>query len=234
MPMQLQDPTQGVPVADPAPWWTALEAVSLVDWTAIAVLAVFFVLGLFRGLVWQVARIASLLLSYAAACIWGKPLAHELRGWFPDGTDESVRFYVAAMLLFVAVMIVVSVFALLIQRLMQGTVLRFYDRVAGGVLGVATGALVCLAGFSVLFGVMHALGSTDGNIVQAAERSRSLQFGHTMLRAAADALPPEWRAVPEEWSALLRDPAVVDDGRARTAADPLLPGAPTQPRREQR
>lgn len=182
-----------------------LESLSWIDLTALAVLIVFFVLGLFRGLVWQIGRIASLLFAYVAAGIWGAPAAGVIRGWFSASVDERLPLYVASFLVFLGVLILVSLLTWLLQKLVQTTGLRFYDRLGGGMLGLATGALVFLAFLTSAF-MAERVAGIGGGIVEAAERSKSLEVGHGVLRAASDVLPDPWRRVPDEWRLLLHDP----------------------------
>ena len=188
----------------PSPFLEALESLGWIDLTAIAVLLVFFVLGLFRGAIWQLGRIASLALAYVAAGAWGDALAPQLRGLFSEGAHELLPLYTAWVIIFLAVLVLVSVVTWLVQKLVDRTGLSFFDRVGGGLLGVGTGALVVLAALTAVFMFDRTLG-VGGGIVEAAERSHSLTASHRVLRAAQGVLPQSWSEIPEEWRVLLRD-----------------------------
>lgn len=204
-----------------------IDDLGWVDLTAIGIVVVFLVLGLFRGFVWQVSRILTLIVAYLAAVLWGNDLAGEIRGWFGEGADEALPFYVACFLIFLGVLVVVSVLAYFVQKLVQKTGLSFYNRIGGGVLGLATGALVVMALLTAVFMFF----GTQSGIVEAADRSRAAGLSRDALGAAADVLPSDWKPVPREWRRILQPGGVtaqdVEPGRpaAPPPADPPQPGA---------
>lgn len=192
-----------------------VAALGWIDWTALTILFVFFVLGLFRGLVWQVSRIGILVLAYVFAGIWGEDLSRVTASWFSSDAQPELPLYVAYVLIFLSVLVAVSLVAWALQKLVQSSGLSFYNRVGGGMLGLATGALVVLA---LLTGV-HMLNdslSTGGAVVEAAERSHSQRYSDALLRFASDVLPEDLRHVPEDWRQLLgtvdTPPAPTGDG----------------------
>ena len=145
-----------------------LQSLGWIDKTALGVLLVFFVLGLFKGLIWQVSRIGILLAAYFVAGRFGRDVATMLvenpadpglvgvngsgtvASASPDLPQGETTLYIAYCLLFVGVLIVLSLLAMLIKKLADRAGLGFFDRLGGGVLGVATGACVVLAG---VFGI---------------------------------------------------------------------------------
>ena len=201
-----------------------ISDLSWVDLTAIAIVIVFFVLGLFRGFVWQVSRILTLVLAYLAAVLWGHDVADQIRGWFGEGADEALPFYVACFLIFLGVLVVVSVIAYFVQKLVQKTGLSFYNRVGGGVLGLATGALVVMALLTAVFMFF----GTQSGIVEAADRSRSAELSRDALGAASDVLPSDWKPVPREWRRILQPGGVTaTDVEPDLRGERLPPDAPT-------
>lgn len=114
------------------------------------------VIGLFRGLIWQVSRVAILVVAYVVAGRFGEPLGQLLArtpavgGQAGAGAIDTpdTTLYLAYVLLFVAVLVVLSLLALLLQKLAAKAGLGFFDRLGGGVIGVATGACVCCSGYS--------------------------------------------------------------------------------------
>lgn len=145
-----------------------LQSLGGFDKTALAVLLVFFVLGLFKGLIWQVSRIGILLAAYFVAGRFGRDVAAmfvehpidpglngvggsgALASASPEFPQGETTLYIAYCLLFVGVLIVLSLLAMLIKKLADRAGLGFFDRLGGGVLGVATGACVVLAGVFVI------------------------------------------------------------------------------------
>jgi membrane protein required for colicin V production len=190
-----------------------LQALTWVDHTALAVLLVFFVLGLFKGLIWQVSRVGILAVAYVVAGKFGRQVAELLA---PSGNpaepaaDGSVEttLYVAYVLLFLAVLIVLSLLAMLLQKLAAKAGLSFFDRLGGGVLGVVTGAAVVLFG---LFVVHMFFGNSQ--VALAAEQSHSLRWSRQAIDWLGDKVPDELRSVFE-----------LPPLRA-----PVLPGLPGEP-----
>ncbi|MCA8943779.1 MAG: CvpA family protein [Planctomycetes bacterium] len=180
-----------------------LAELSWIDLTALAVVIVFFVLGLFRGMVWQISRVATLLVAYVLSGWFGPRLANVTSGWFPDGTAEQVPQYVAYFLIFLVALILFSLLAGILHRVVQQSSLSFYNRVGGGILGVATGWLIVMA---LLTGVQMAHGTVGfgSSIAEAAASSRSSEVSDAVLRTTGRALPDDWREFTDEWRDLIR------------------------------
>jgi membrane protein required for colicin V production len=175
-----------------------LQALNWVDHTALGVLLVFFVLGLFKGLVWQVSRIAILAAAYVVSGRFGNELAAAMAGTaeVPPGTAATAAapadttIYLAYVLLFLAVLIVLSLLAIVVQRLIAKAGLTFFDRLGGGVLGVATGACVVLFGLSVVNMFFR-----QSHLAMAAEHSQSLRLSKRAIDLFGDRVPDELREV---------------------------------------
>lgn len=185
-------------VPDPLHLSPAQPVFGWVDQTALAVLAVFFVIGLFKGLIWQVSRIGILAVAYVVSGRYG----HEVGAWLhgpatssgaapagPTDTPETT-LYLAYVLIFLAVLIALSLLALLLQRLAAKAGLTFFDRLGGGLFGVLTGAFVVLFG---LFAVNMFL--PDGKIAEAAQQSHSLRYGRQAIDWLGDHVDDELRQV---------------------------------------
>ena len=190
-----QDPALAAPEAEVL---QELQHLGWVDHTALAVLLVFFVIGLFKGLIWQVSRVAILVLAYVVAGRHGATVG----AWFartPEvGGDAaqaaaatpSTTLYLAYVLLFLVVLVVLSLSAILLQRLAQKAGLGFFDRLGGGVLGVATGACV------VLFGVyvVHMF-FPRSQLAVAAESSHALRLSRRAIDLLGEGVPDDLRTV---------------------------------------
>ena len=177
-----------------------LELLGWIDRTALAVLLVFFVIGLFKGLIWQVSRIAILVVAYAIAGRYGASLGAFLaRTPALGGKDDpgpidtpDTTLYLAYVLVFLAVLVVLSLVAMMLQKLAAKAGLGFFDRLGGGVLGVATGACVVLFGLSVVH--MFFRGS---ELALAAESSHSLRLTRQAIGMLGTTVPDDLRSVFE-------------------------------------
>jgi len=178
-----------------------LQALGWVDKTALGVLLVFFVLGLFKGFIWQVSRIGILVAAYVVAGRFGHDVAGLMSSTPPEqmaidamaSTEVApgeTTLYLAYCILFVAVLVVLSLLAMLIKKLADKAGLGFFDRLGGGVFGVATGACV------VLFGVfvVHMF-FPRSELARAAEGSHSLRFSQQAIDLLDEAVNDDLRSV---------------------------------------
>lgn len=169
----------------------ALVSLGWVDITAVSVLAVFFVLGLFKGIVWQTSRVAILVAAYFGAVKFGHGFGEVLSSWThtgPEPASEEQRdtaLYIACVLIFLGVLIALSLVSMLLQNLVKKAGLGFYDRLFGGVLGVASGALVVLGlhiGVRMFF-------PPQSRVAAAAKESHSLRLAKEAVAVFGDRLP---------------------------------------------
>lgn len=190
-----------------------LSAVSWVDWTAIAVLLIFAVLGLARGAVWQLTRAGILVLAYLLAIVAGPHVAELARSMF-SADHGRAHDYVAFITVFLAVVVAAGVLAWLLQRMSESTELSRANRLVGAGAGVLTGGLIVLA---LLTGVqmLHDWTGGGAGVVRAAEQSRAEAVGRDVLRAAERALPSPWSQRAERWRELLDDPELTPRGTFR-------------------
>ncbi len=262
-----QDPAPIAQAPDPS-LLEALQQIGWVDRTALAVLLVFFVIGLFKGLIWQVSRVAILVLAYYVAGQFGHPVADWLRqtplatsapetrpSVPPDaarpadaGAAEAVAttapnepvdasvvarpaaspeadttLYLAYVLIFLVVLVLLSLLALALQKLVRSAGLGFFDRLGGGVLGVATGACIVLFGISLVH--MFFRGS---QLAEAAEHSHSLRLSQRAVAALGAVVPDDLRSV-FDLAPLRPDAAPAAGPPPMTPVPADLPGDPEPP-----
>ena len=171
---------------------TQLLALGWVDKTGLSVLLVFFFLGLFKGLLWQVSRIGILVAAYFVAGRFGHGLAVLLsssgESSDPVPTTPDTTIYLAYCMLFIAVLVVLSLVSMMLKKLVDKAGLSFYDRLGGGVLGVATGCGVILAAVFVLN--MFFAGS---QLALAADKSHSMRFCQKTVNWMGGVVPDELR-----------------------------------------
>ncbi|MDM0030661.1 CvpA family protein [Variovorax sp. J22P271] len=124
------------------------------DWIAVALLLVSMLLGLVRGLVFEVISLAGWVVAFVAAQ-W---LAEDVGRWLPFGDPAaSWRYAAGFVLVFVGVAFGVGLLAALTRKLVAAIGLRPVDRILGGVFGVARGAVAMLA----VAVVVHLLALSD-------------------------------------------------------------------------
>ena len=162
-----------------------LATLGWVDLTALAVLLVFLVLGLFRGFVWQASRIATLVIAYVVAGLYGQKVADRIGTWFGEEAPANLPLYISYFFVFLVVLIIVSIIAYFLEKLVTKTGLTFYNRVGGGLLGIGTGACVVLA----MLAVIMMFFTSGSGIVQAAETSRSMTVSKRALEMFGKAIP---------------------------------------------
>lgn len=118
-----------------------LRPMNTLDILIIVVLAFNAILGAVRGAAWQVLRLASIFLGVWGAWRYGS----EFLELFPDslGISEDYGIYVARVVLFLSIYLIMFGVTNLIRSFIQKVKLGSYDRALGAVFGTAKGALLC-------------------------------------------------------------------------------------------
>src|SRR5215471_6495964 len=109
------------------------------DYVVLAIVALSILISVVRGLVREVLALAAWAVGFIVASLFAADVAALLA---PQVPDERVRLLLAFAGLFLAALLVMSLLALLVSRLMKGAGLGLEDRVLGGVFGLARGVLV--------------------------------------------------------------------------------------------
>jgi membrane protein required for colicin V production len=113
-----------------------------VDWALLAVLVVSVVVGLWRGLVFEVLSLVGWVVAFIAA----QAFAPGVAGVLPIGVPGSALNHgVAFALTFVLALIIWALGSRLLRLIIHATPLQPVDRVLGGVFGLARGAVLLLA-----------------------------------------------------------------------------------------
>jgi membrane protein required for colicin V production len=119
----------------------ALAALGWVDLTLLAVLVLSVVVGLWRGLVFELMSLVGWVVAYIAAQGWSPLLAPHL----PVGLPGSALQQGAAFALtFLAALIAWAILARGVRLLVHATPLTFIDRVLGAGFGLLRGAVLLL------------------------------------------------------------------------------------------
>lgn len=121
------------------------------DWAIIAVLGASVLISVIRGFV----REAMSLVVWAAALAVAMFFYQHLAQWLVDVIDTpSLRFVVAWLVLFIAVLIVGGMVNYLLGQMIRATGLSGTDRLLGVIFGGARGAIVVLVVLIVLPGIL--------------------------------------------------------------------------------
>lgn len=159
---------------------------ALLDWIAIAVLLLSMLLGVVRGLVFELMSLA----GWIAAFFCAQWFAAGVADWLPIGEAGAVwRYPVAFVLVFVAVAFGVGLLATITRKMISAVGLRPVDRMLGAVFGLARGALALL----VAAVVVHLMALSEGALWQESR-------GALVLDAALQGVKP---ALPEKLASYL-------------------------------
>ncbi|MEC7583991.1 MAG: CvpA family protein [Planctomycetota bacterium] len=170
----------------------ATGALGWVDVTALSVLGAFFILGVFKGFLWQVSRVGILVLAYIGAVELAQPVAGVLlsvtqsEGAITTPEEADTSFYIACVLVFLTILISLTLVATLLRKLLKRAGLSFYDRLGGGLLGACTGAFVVLLGMMLLQMFLP-----EARVTVAAERSQSMRFTRNAIEMLGNVVPAE-------------------------------------------
>ncbi len=111
------------------------------DWVFVAVLAVSFVVGAWRGLVYEVLSV----LSWIAAFVVAQWLAPDAAALLPvERAPEAGRYAVGFVVVFIAVVFAGGLLAWLTKKLVDSVGLRPIDRGLGALFGLLRGAVLLL------------------------------------------------------------------------------------------
>ncbi|MDW8468331.1 MAG: CvpA family protein [Burkholderiales bacterium] len=119
------------------------------DYAVGGVLAVSVAVGLWRGLVREIVSLAGWVMAFLAANLLAGPLAAHVPQEIPSPELRALAAFVAV---FVATLVLASLAALLLSRLVRAVGLGGVDRALGALFGAARAAVV-LAVFALLAGL---------------------------------------------------------------------------------
>ncbi len=118
-------------------------AIALTDWILLGALLTSMVVGLWRGLVYEVLSLAGWVLAFVVAQ-WLAPSVSAGLAFIKDAS-ASVQYAVAFALIFVSTVLAAGLVSWLLKKLVETVGLRPVDRTLGGVFGLARGVVLLLA-----------------------------------------------------------------------------------------
>jgi membrane protein required for colicin V production len=157
------------------------------DVLMLVVLALAIVWGAWKGLVWQIASILSIILSYFVALRFRQPLAGIIEATPPW------NMFLAMLILFLGTGLVVWLGFNLVSEFLERVKLKEFDRQLGALFGAAKGALICI--LVTLFSVAL-LGDAQR---QAICNSKSGYYIAVLLDRADLVIPRELHSVLEPY-----------------------------------
>jgi len=111
------------------------------DWIFVAVLGISLVVGVWRGLVYEILSVLNWIAAFVLAQ-WFAPAAAQ---WLPlTGATEVVRYAAGFVLVFVVSLFAGGLLAFLIRKLVAAVGLRPVDRVLGAAFGLVRGVVILL------------------------------------------------------------------------------------------
>jgi membrane protein required for colicin V production len=116
--------------------------VAVLDWVVVALLAASVLLGLWRGLVYEVLSVFSWIAAFVLAQ-WLAPRAAALMPLSRAG--ESIQYAAGFAVVFIVGLFAGGLVAWLTKKAVEAVGLRPIDRVLGGVFGLVRGAVAVLA-----------------------------------------------------------------------------------------
>jgi membrane protein required for colicin V production len=113
-----------------------------VDWILLGILGLSFLLGVWRGLVYEVLSV----FVWIAAFVLAQWFAPEVGAKLPmAGSAESLRYAAGFVVVFIGSAFVAGVLVQVVKRLVAAVGLRPVDRTLGAVFGLIRGAILLLA-----------------------------------------------------------------------------------------
>lgn len=152
------------------------------DWIFLAVLLVSFVIGAWRGLVYEVLSV----LSWIAAFVLAQVFAPQAASYLPmSGAAEPVRYAAGFVLVFVVAIFAGGLIAFLVKKLIAAVGLRPADRMLGAAFGLVRGVIVLLA-FTVVVGM------TPMKTAQVWQESMGAHIASVVLTGLKPVLPQDF------------------------------------------
>ncbi len=166
-----------------------MNQIEALDLVVAAVLSIAALRGLFLGLVREAFSLASLCAAYLAVKLGVARVAPLVESAADGRIDEAAAPWVAGALLAVGAIAVVVIAGRVVRRGVRAAGLSWADRIGGGVLGVAEGAVVA----AILVAVA---GTVLGRDHPAIAPTRSLAALEQAEHLARGTTPPDVAAPP--------------------------------------
>jgi membrane protein required for colicin V production len=139
--------------------------------------------GFWKGMAWQIASLASLVLSYVAALRFSAQLAPFF------GEHAPLNRFAAMLAIYIATSFVIWMIFRLVSQIIDRVKLESFDRQLGAMLGLAKGVLLCVA---ITFFAVTLLPPAQGEAIVATKSGRYIV---ALLNKTHSVVPPELHEV---------------------------------------
>ncbi len=153
----------------------------VLDWICVAVLLVSLLLGVWRGLVFELASVLSWIAAFFLAQWFASDVGHQLP---LSGASEAVRYAAGFAVVFVGSVLVGGLVAVLVKKLFAAIGLRPVDRALGAAFGLVRGLVLLLAATVVV-------GMTPAKSSEWWRQSKSADVLTASLKGLKPFLPEE-------------------------------------------
>ncbi|MEX0937210.1 MAG: CvpA family protein [Pirellulales bacterium] len=137
------------------------------------------ILGAWKGMAWQLASLASLVVSYFVALRFGPQIAPAL------GDHSPWNLFLAMLVMYIATSLVIWLLFRIVADFIDRVKLKEFDHQIGGLFGVVKGILLCVA--ITFFAVSLLPDSQKRKVLD----SRSGYYIGVLLSRTHDVVPPE-------------------------------------------
>lgn len=162
-----------------------MESLAVYDYLMLGVLAVATIFGCIKGVIWQVASIASLVASSIVAIRYSDRLSESI------GAEPPWDRYLAMFILFVATSFVIWAVFMTVRTQIERWKMKSFDRQIGALFGLLQGVFICI--LITLFSVTL-LGDEVRESIVASPSGRVIA---TFLNRNQHVLPPGLQEVLE-------------------------------------
>jgi len=191
------------------------------DLLMLLVLAAATVFGFWKGMAWQIASLASLVVSYFAALRFSAQLAPVF------GDHAPLNRFVAMLAIYIGVSFIIWMMFRLVSGVIDKVRLESFDRQLGAMFGLAKGVLLCVA---ITFFAVTLLPQPQGEAIVASQSGRYIV---ALLDKSHSVFPPEIHQVLDPYLNQIEEklnPNFQPHGQALPAGWPSIqPPLPTQP-----
>jgi membrane protein required for colicin V production len=139
---------------------------TFVDWILLGILGLSFLIGAWRGLVYEVLSVFVWLAAFVLAQWFAPEVALKLP---MAGSAQSLRYAAAFVLVFIGAAFIAGLITQLIKKLVAAVGLRPVDRTLGAVFGLIRGAILLLA-IAVVMNMTALRSQADWQASQGAAR----------------------------------------------------------------
>ncbi len=185
------------------------------DLVMLSVLVLATLFGVWKGAAWQLASLASLVVSFLVAMHFSGPLSPYL------GDHEWSRF-AAMLILYVATSMAIWVAFRLVSGAIDRLKIKDFDRQIGGTIGLAKGVLLCLV---ITFFVVT-LSEPARQSIYKSPSGRAITW---LIQRAEVVMPQEVRAVVGKYLKQLEDGLNRPPEAAPAGSTELAPGRLAEP-----